>query len=79
MGGEEVTMYDVRFYKAGTIERGSYCYDEAEGEKPWTAEYTQILNRAVPRCQSTYYIEDIILEEAATYLSGIKTAEQAFR
>ena len=33
MGGEEVTMYDVRFYKAGTIERGSYCYDEAEGEK----------------------------------------------
>ena len=44
---------------------------------PWTAEYTQILNRAVPRCQSTYYIEDIILEEAATYLSGIKTAEQA--
>ncbi len=33
MGGEEVTIYDVRFYKAGTIERGSYCYDEAEGEK----------------------------------------------
>ncbi|MDE6517297.1 MAG: DUF4132 domain-containing protein, partial [Acetatifactor sp.] len=33
MGGEEVTGYDVRFYKAGTIERGSYCYDEAEGEK----------------------------------------------
>ena len=24
MGGEEVTVYDVRFYKAGTIERGSY-------------------------------------------------------
>ncbi len=33
MGGEEVTVYDVRFYKAGTIERGSYCYDEAKGEK----------------------------------------------
>ena len=33
MGGEEVTVYDVRFYKAGTIERGSYCYDEVEGEK----------------------------------------------
>ncbi len=33
MGGEEVTVYDVRFYKAGAIERGSYCYDEVEGEK----------------------------------------------
>ena len=33
MGGEEVTVYDVRFYKAGTIERGSYCCDEVEGEK----------------------------------------------
>ena len=33
MGGEEVTVYDVRFYKAGTIERGSYCYDEAKGDK----------------------------------------------
>ncbi len=33
MGGEEITVYDVRFYKAGTIERGSYCYDEAKGEK----------------------------------------------
>ena len=33
MGGEEVTVYDVRFYKAGTIARGSYCYDEVEGEK----------------------------------------------
>lgn len=44
---------------------------------PWTAEYTDILDRAVPRCQSTSYIEDIILEEASTYLSGVKTAEQA--
>ena len=33
MGGEEVTVYDVRFYKAGTIERGSYSYDAVEGEK----------------------------------------------
>ncbi len=32
-GGEEITVYDARFYKAGTIERGSYCYDEAEGDK----------------------------------------------
>lgn len=43
---------------------------------PWTAEYRDILDKAVPRCQSTYYIEDIILEEAATYLSKVKTAEQ---
>lgn len=33
MGGEDVTVYDVRFYKAGSIERGSYCYDEVKGEK----------------------------------------------
>ncbi len=33
MGGEEITVYDVRFYKAGSVERGSYCYDEAKGEK----------------------------------------------
>ena len=43
---------------------------------PWTAEYRDILDKALPRCQSTYYIEDIILEEAATYLSKVKTAEQ---
>lgn len=27
-GGEDVTIYDARFYKAGTIQRGSYRYDE---------------------------------------------------
>lgn len=43
---------------------------------PWTAEYTDILDRAVPRCQSACFIEDIILEEASAYLSQIKTAEQ---
>lgn len=32
-GGEDITVYDARFYKAGTVERGSYCYDEAEGDK----------------------------------------------
>ena len=42
----------------------------------WTEEYKDILSRAVPRPQNTYYIEDIILEEAASYLSGVKTAEQ---
>lgn len=30
---EEVTIYDARFYKAGTIARGSYVYDEADKEK----------------------------------------------
>lgn len=30
---EEVTIYDMRFYKAGTIARGSYVYDEADAEK----------------------------------------------
>lgn len=29
---EDVTLYEVRFYKAGTIERGSYVYDEV-GDK----------------------------------------------
>jgi len=43
---------------------------------PWTEEYKDILSRAVPRPQNTSYIEEIILEEAAGYLSGIKTAEQ---
>lgn len=33
MGGEEITVYDVRFYRAGSVERGSYCYDEAKGDK----------------------------------------------
>ena len=30
---DEVTVYDVRFYKAGTIQRGSYVYDEADDKK----------------------------------------------
>lgn len=33
MGGEEITVYDVRFYRAGSVERGSYCYDEVKGDK----------------------------------------------
>jgi len=31
--GDDVTVYDARFYKAGAIERGSYCYDEVDKEK----------------------------------------------
>ena len=30
---ESVTLYDARFYKAGTVERGSYVYDEADKHK----------------------------------------------
>lgn len=33
MENEDVTIYDVRFYRAGTIARGSYVYDEADKEK----------------------------------------------
>lgn len=33
LGGEDITVYDVRFYRAGSVERGSYCYDEAKGDK----------------------------------------------
>ena len=33
--GEDVTVYDVRFYQAGTIARGSYMYDEAELSKAY--------------------------------------------
>lgn len=31
--GEDVTVYDARFYKAGSITRGSYMYDEADDQK----------------------------------------------
>lgn len=53
-----------------------YVLDTKPDGNPWTKEYKDILDQAVPRPQDTYYIEDIILEEVATYLSGIKTAEQ---
>lgn len=33
MENEDVTIYDVRFYRAGTVARGSYVYDEADKEK----------------------------------------------
>lgn len=34
VGGENetVTVYDAVFYRAGTVARGSYCYDEAKKE-----------------------------------------------
>lgn len=30
---DDVTVYDVRFYRAGTVQRGSYVYDEADDKK----------------------------------------------
>ena len=30
-----MTLYDARFYKAGTVERGSYVYDEADKHKAY--------------------------------------------
>lgn len=35
---EDVTLYEVIFYKAGTIERGSYVYDEAEDKDTFFLE-----------------------------------------
>ena len=48
-----VTIYDVRFYKAGTIERGSYVYDEADAEKAY------FLKDIPPR-----YFSEIVLQLA---------------
>lgn len=60
------------FYRRRSI---SWAAHKA-GRLPWTEEYKDILDRAVSRPQNTYYIENIILEEARTYLSGVKTAKQ---
>ena len=48
---EEVTIEDVRFYLAGTIERGSYVYDEADDKK------ALLLEQVPPR-----YFSEIILQ-----------------
>lgn len=48
---DNVTIYDVRFYKAGTIERGSYVYDEADAKKAY------FLKDVPPR-----YFSEIILQ-----------------
>ena len=34
-GNEDVTLYGVRFYKADTVARGSYVYDEADKQKAY--------------------------------------------
>ena len=48
---EEVTVYEARFYKAGTIVRGSYVYDEAEGDK-------QVALKDIPE----RYFSEIVLQ-----------------
>ena len=48
-----VTIYDVRFYKAGTIEHGSYTYDEADANKAY------FLKDIPPR-----YFSEIVLQLA---------------
>ena len=39
---ESVTLYDARFYKAGTVERGSYVYDEADKHRCTVGDNTVI-------------------------------------
>ena len=48
---DEVTIFDVRFYKPGTIERGSYMYDEADAQKAY------FLKDVPPR-----YFSEIVLQ-----------------
>ncbi|MDE7477481.1 MAG: DUF4132 domain-containing protein, partial [Lachnospiraceae bacterium] len=48
---EDVTIYDVRFYKAGTVEHGSYVYDEVDEEKAYA------LKDVPPR-----YFSEIVLQ-----------------
>lgn len=57
--GEDVTIYDVRFYKAGTVARGSYVYDEADGEKAY------FLRDVPPR-----YFSEIVLQLARATTSS---------
>ena len=52
---ENVTIYDARFYKPGTIEHGSYTYDEVDKDKAY------FLNDIPPR-----YFSEILLQIAQT-------------
>ena len=48
---EEVTVYGVQFYKAGTVKRGSYVYDKIKNEHQYT------LSEISPR-----YFSEIVLQ-----------------
>jgi len=62
--GEDVTIYDARFYKAGTIAHGSYAYDEADKEKAY------FLKDIPPR-----YFSEIVLQLAKATASSEKRDE----
>ena len=56
---ESVTLYDARFYKAGTVERGSYVYDEADKHKAYR------LKEVPPR-----YFSEMVLQIAQAAASS---------
>ena len=62
--GDDVTLYDVRFYKAGTIAHGSYVYEEADKEKAY------FLKDVPPR-----YFSEIVLQLARVTASCEKQDE----
>lgn len=61
---EEVTIYGVQFYKAGTIERGSYVYDTVKEE-----------NRYLPGEVSARYASEIILQLTKATASSTEQLE----
>lgn len=54
--GEEVTVYGAKFYKAGTVSRGSYIYDEVKAKNRY------LLGEITPR----YFSEIVLQLEKAT-------------
>lgn len=56
---EDVTVYEARFYQAGTIKRGSYMYDEAEDKNSY-------LLRDVPE----RYFSEIVRQIAGATAAG---------
>ena len=56
---EEVTVYGAAFYKAGTVERGSYVYDTIKAENQYALD-------AVP---ARYFSEMVLQLSQATAAS----------
>lgn len=48
---EDVCVYDIQFYKAGTVKRGSYEYDEIDDER-----------RIVPKEVDKYFFSEILYD-----------------
>ena len=61
---EEVTVYGVQFYKAGTVKRGSYIYDTIKEE-----------NRYLPGEVSARYVSEIILQLIKATISSTEQLE----